>query len=110
MSGLVPYVAAAIVVPYIGAAIVVYFIYQAYQKSSISGSDPPKSGARLADPGMPLQYQEVDDAQRDTLNLTSNLAHIPVVRTEVGEFGNPRVIYEGASSNIVTYGPNYRKY
>lgn len=95
-------------VPYLGAALVGYFVYCAYKKSM--GNVDHKGNDTPGDPGMSMNYQEVDDAQRDPLNTSSNLSHLPVVRRETGEFGNPRVIYEGASSNIVTYGNNYTKY
>ena len=54
------------------------------------------------------QYGEVDDHWSDPLNLVSNPERNPKVKTEKGQNGIPRVIYQGpGESEIPMYGHNY---
>lgn len=93
-----------------GAAVVGYFAYRAYglTMKSIYAERPTRPGEIGAIAG----YQDIGNAYVDPRNTISNPQNLRLVRQEEGEFGCPRLIYEGGDrgSNIVTYGFNYNKF
>lgn len=90
-----------------GVIVVGFIVYRASNLTmkSIYKERPTKPG----EIGGIAGYQELNGAYQDPTNYTSNKNMIRLVRSEEGEFGCPRYIYEGneRGSNIVTYGKNY---
>lgn len=90
----------------VGVLVVGYFLYQGTVNSmkSVYSQQP-------GDMGEIAGYHELSDAAVDPRNFITNTSHMPIVRTEEGQFGCPRVIYKGGDkgSNITTYGNFYRQ-
>jgi hypothetical protein len=90
---------------FLGIIAVGYVFYRASRLTmqTIYKERPTRPG----DIGVVGGYQDLDGAYMDPRNTVSNDPILRVVRREDGQFGCPRIIYEGneRGSNIVTYGP-----
>lgn len=90
--------------PGIAVAGTMFYLMYSRNRGVDSGLTNPEAGTTAQ---VLRQYADLDDFWSNPLNLTSNVAYTPVIKTEPGQFGIPRNYVRGPGDSVMITQGSY---
>lgn len=90
--------------PALGVGAIMSYLMWSRSREVDSGLTNPEAGTTAQ---VLRQYADLDDFWSNPLNLTSNVAYTPVIKTEPGQFGIPRNYVRGPGDSVMITQGNY---